>query len=152
VAGFLGMAVQEKGSLRAAFDLEELGRRASDIRPLSYKVRTAFRQAEEARFDRQGPGWPPLADSTKERKARQGLDPRVMRAKQVLYRSLTSPRAALQVDRREQHEMEFGTQVPYAHFHQTGTGVPRRPLVELTVAQHQALTEAMAEYVSKGQT
>jgi len=129
-----------------------MGRRASDIRPLSFKVRTVFRQAEETRFDRMGPGWPPLAESTRERKARDGLDPRVMRAKGVLYRSLTSPRAALQVDRRDQHEMEFGTQVPYAKYHQTGTGVPRRPVVELSMAQHQALTEAMAEYVSKGQT
>src|SRR5215467_9736184 len=115
----LGFQVEVQGEDKAAADLEALGHRAADIRPLSYKVRTVFRKAEEERFDYSGPGWPPLAESTRDRKARQRLDPRMLRAKEALFRSLTSPRAAMQVDRRDRSEFEFGTTVPYAHFHDT---------------------------------
>jgi phage gpG-like protein len=147
----LGLDIEVKGEEKAAADLAALGVRAGDIRPLSYKVRTIFRKAEQERFDYSGPGWPPLADSTRERKARQGLDPRAMRAKETLYRSLTSPRASFQVDRRDRTEFEFGTTVPYAHFHETGRGVPARPLIDLTPRQQHDINDAIAAFIARNQ-
>jgi|tagenome__1003787_1003787.scaffolds.fasta_scaffold20364586_1 hypothetical protein len=147
----LGFVAEVLGAEAAAHDLEMVGVRARDVRGISYKVRTVFRKAEEARFDRQGPGWPDLAEATKQRKARQGLSPRTMRAKNVLYRSLTSPRAADQVDRREQTEMEFGTSVPYAHWHEQGKGVPQRKLIDLSQRERNAIDEAIGEFIASGQ-
>ena len=148
----LGFTISEKGAAKAAHDLELLGRRAQDVRPVSYKVRTVFRKAEQSRFVYQGPGWERLAEGTQLRKSREGLDPRILRAKNVLYRSLTSPSAAFQVDRRDAHEFEFGSDVPYAHFHQEGRGVPERILIDLTPAERRQMTKAMQAYIASGNT
>ncbi len=148
----LGFSITEKGADEAGSALEQLGRRAQDARPASYKVRTVFRKAERRRFDYSGPGWAPLEATTRERKSREQLDPRILRAKGALYRSLTSPTAAFQIDRRDRTEFEFGTDVPYARFHEQGRGVPQRKLIDLTPAEHRDLTSTIESYIAQGDT
>lgn len=144
--------IEQRGAGKAAVDLHRIGDRSSDIRRLSEKVRSIYRRSEAARFDSSGRGaWPPLAASTRARKAAQGLDPRILRASGMLYRSLTSPRAAEQIDVRERTEFRFGTAVPYAVFHDTGKGQPKRELIELTPAERQEIDELIARYISKGE-
>lgn len=148
----LGFAVEVEGAEKATYDLEQLGVRARDIRPAARTVRRVFTRSEETRFSRQGPGWPPLADTTRERKRREHLDPRVLRAKQVLYRSLASPQAALQLDRHGRQEFEFGTEVPYARFHEVGRGVPKRKLIDLRPDERRQIDEAIGEFIAQEKT
>jgi phage gpG-like protein len=148
----LEMEVKQRGAGKAAVDVHRVGDRSSDIRRLSEKVRSVYRRSETARFDNRGRGaWPPLAASTRARKAAEGLDPRILHASDTLYRSLTSPRAAGQIDDRKPTEFRFGTTVPYAVFHDVGKGLPRRELIELTPSERREVEELIARYISKGE-
>ena len=143
--------IEVRGARKAAIDLHELGERGSDIRRVSEKVRAIYRKSNERRFGSNGLGaWPELADSTKDRKRRGGYDPRPMRRSGALERSLTSPRAAEQIDRRDKTEFRFGTTLGYAAYHDTGTGgEKRRELLELTAAERNEVSRLISEYVAK---
>jgi phage gpG-like protein len=142
-------AIEQRGAGVAAVHLARMGKRARDVRDASYKVRTVFRKAEESRFRSNGAGtWQGLADSTRQRKAAMGQDPRILRATGALYKSLTAPRASNQVDERKPDALRFGTSVPYAAFHDTGRGVPRRQLIDLTGAERRAIEDEIAKYVA----
>lgn len=145
--------IEVRGQRKAAIDLRQLGERSSDIRRVSEKVRSIYRKSNERRFDTSGSGtWPPLAADTKERKARAGLDPRPMRATGALYRSLTSPRASDQVDRRDPTEFRFGTTLPYARFHDLGTGgEKKRELIELTPAEQHQIRKIVSAYIARAE-
>ena len=145
------MVVEATGAARAQRDLEAMGRRAQDVKPLDQVIRGIFLKAEEARFQgtEQRPRWKPLADSTRERKAREGQDPRTLRATQVLHRSLTEPGAAMQVDEPTTGSFRFGTKVPYAFYHDTGTGVPKRKLVGLSKVRRTEVNDHIADFIAK---
>jgi len=148
----VGVDVEVRGEKKAAADLAAIGERADDIRDASYKVRTVYRKAEGRLFDVYGPGWPPLAESTRERKARAGVDSRLMRATGALFRAMTSPRASGQIDVRKPHELRFGTDLPYAIFHHVGKGVPKRLLIDLTPAERRQMTDELGDYIRKAET
>jgi phage gpG-like protein len=148
--GLLGFVAEAIGVGKAAYDLEQMGKRAENVRPLDAVIRKVFLESERERFDgmNQRPKWPPLAQSTVERKARQGLDPRPLRATGLLRASLTEPGAPGQVDQPTPGSFRFGTKVPYAFYHDTGTGVPKRKLVGLTVKQRGTIKEVVGEYIA----
>lgn len=89
----------------------------------------------QRQFDSEGQygslGWQPNAASTSARKARLGLDSRVMHATLELRNSLTTGAAQGHVFVPMPHEMTWGTTVEYGIFHQQGNGVPKRPVVQL---------------------
>jgi phage gpG-like protein len=148
-----GPIIEQHGAGKAALDLEQLGRRArTATRDTASTVGAIFRQSEQRRFDAGGPGWPPLAEATREKKQQQGLDPRILRATEVLFRSLTEPQAAMQIDEHAPDQMRFGTTVPYARFHDTGQGVPERTLIELRPSERRQITEALETYIARGET
>lgn len=139
--------IEVRGATAAAVDLKRLGDRGSDIRRVSEKVRAVYRRSNEQRFGSGGAGsWPPLAPATKEKKAREGLDPRPLRETGALYRSLTSPRVAGQIDERDPTEFRFGTTLPYAYV-QTKT----RDLIELTASDRKQVTDLISGYISRAQ-
>lgn len=144
--------IKQHGTAKAVSDLAKLGERGSDIRRVSEKVRSVYRKAEERTFDQSGPGWPPLADTTRDRKLREGLDPRPLRATGALYRALTAARAAGQIDIREPTEFRFGTTLPYARFHDSGEGVPQRKPIQLTVAERRQIEQLISAFIAREQT
>ena len=144
------IVIKEEGSDKAALHLHELGLRASDARKAAPAIKRVFSKAERRRFDAQGPGWPPLADSTRERKAAQGLPDKTMQATKALYRSLASERGGNQIDQRRPTEFEFGTSLPYAIYHETGKGVPVRELIDLTPAERAEIDKVLERYIARG--
>jgi phage gpG-like protein len=140
--------VEQRGAGKAALDLKALGVRARDVRRVRREVRDVFEASEQRRFAG-GAGWPPLADSTRERKAAQGLDPRILRATNALYRSLTSS-AAGSLDEAERDAFQFGSTLYYAGFHDTGKGVPKRDLIELRPSERNEVTRILGDYIIKG--
>jgi hypothetical protein len=145
--------LEVRGARKAAVDLAELGERGSDIRRVSEKVRSIYRRSNERRFASNGLGsWPPLADSTVERKLRGGYDPRPMRRTGDLERALTAPRASDQIDRRDRTEFRFGTTLPYAGYHDSGTGgEKKRELVELTASERNQISDLISAYVARAE-
>lgn len=141
------------GATQARDRLRDVGERGGDVRKASSAVRTAYREAQEARYASAGHGsWPPLKAETVESKRRQGLDTRLMRASGALYKSLTAARANAQVDERHKDSLVFGTNLPYAQYHDQGKGVPRRALMEFTAAERKAMADALGQFVAKGRS
>jgi phage gpG-like protein len=111
---------------------------AEDMRPAFNDIHTDFLDVERRQFEGQGIGpsgkWAPLADSTKEAKARAGLDPRILIATERLFKSLTDESDADHVYFTTADSMRIGSAVGYGKFHQSREArsrLPRRPPVDL---------------------
>jgi hypothetical protein len=138
------------GQNKAANVLNSIGGRGADARPAWPAIFTLFTGYEKERFDALGPGWPPLAEATKESKARKGHDPRLMRATGALEKSLVADRARGGIRKKSRYQLTFGSKVFYARFHQTGRGTPKRVLVEVTPELSRDVTHALERFVVKG--
>jgi hypothetical protein len=83
---------------------------------------------EEAWFASHGEGvWPPLAQSTLDRKRARGYSEEPLRTDDrqgSLYNTLIDPQLAADIN---PGFLVWSTGVPYAHFHQDGGTVPGRP-------------------------
>jgi phage gpG-like protein len=78
-----------------------------------------------------GTPWAPLATSTlrKSRRARSGI----LNLTGALLGSLTDPGAPGHVEQTDSGQLLFGSTLPYAGFHQTGTRrMPARPIIVLS--------------------
>jgi phage gpG-like protein len=145
------LGIEATGDRLAAERLLQVGERAADVRPVRPLLDPIFRRDEEARFAVDGPGWPPLKAATVALKQAQGWDARILRRTGELEKALTSPGAGVEVgmtSRRD--ELVFGTDVPYARFHQYGQGVPRRPVIDLRPATVEEMSEVVQGYVVEG--
>lgn len=146
----LEVGLKERGADVAARNLEAMGDRARDVRPAKRAVHDVFRKAQQRHYATRGDGeWPALKQSTREAKARKGLDPRVMHASNALYNSLVSASGAGAVNEARMDELEFGTSVPYAVFHKEGRGVPKRDPIGLTARDREAITDTLSRYIAK---
>lgn len=146
-----GVEFQVRGDKKAAVDLRKVGERGSDIRRVSEKVRRVYRDSNERRFGGYG-HWPANAPATLEKKTRLGQDMRVERATGALYRSLTSARAAGQVDVRNPQEFRFGTDLPYARYQQGTRHQPARDLIELSPAERKKVSDLISAYIARSET
>jgi len=144
------MNVEVRGEAKAVRDLLALGERARQLRPVANGLRRIVEDSNQRRFSSRGAGsWAPLADTTQERKAAQGKDPRVLRDTQDLYHSLTSGlEVVLGLD-----ELRFRSSVPYARYHQYGTvNMPRRKLMELRPGERRQVTRVLSDWIGEGRT
>jgi phage gpG-like protein len=111
--------------------------KAPDMRLIAPRIREYFVSVERSQFDSEGRtgsgGWAPLKPRTVASKAARGLDPRILRATERLRKSLTNKTSSDQQFEYDSDSMSFGTRVPYARYHQTGTRrMPARKPVELS--------------------
>jgi phage gpG-like protein len=144
------VAVEVHGADKAVADLEAMAARAGDALPLWRELDLLFHEDEAARFEREGiPRWRKLAEATLEQKAKLGQPPEILRATGELMRSLTE--GATGVEHSLPTRLVFGTDVPYARFHQYGTvKMPRRKAIGLTVATRKRMVGLLNEYIVMG--
>ena len=129
--------------------LLSLGARANNPAPVLEAIAQMMRDRTEERFDAEGPGWTPLAESTKRRKAAEGLDPRILHATLALRRSLTEDDAGGYTVILN-NALIFGTSVPYARFHQKGEGLPQRKVLDFDETDERAWSKAIQRWVVEG--
>lgn len=108
----------------------------------------ALRSATEKQFDTEGGygsgGWAPLAPSTIEQKARQGLNPKILQATDRLLKSLISKFSPDHVERLSEDSLTFGSMVDYGVYHATGTRrMPKRSPVAISAADKVKLVKEM---------
>lgn len=100
-------------------ELLAMSGRVQDASPAMDAVIEGLYESARQQFDSQGSyggkPWPDDADTTVERKAREGLDPRVLHATLDLRRSLTEP-GGDNVAIASRDGVVFDTSVPYARF------------------------------------
>jgi phage gpG-like protein len=146
------------GDKQVARELLRLGDRAADARPAWNAIIDRLLLLEREQFDSEGGrasgGWKPLAPSTVADKARRDLDPRILHATGRLRDSLTRRTGGDAVRESHPNEMRFGTDVPYARYHQQGTGrMPRRREIELTETdRHQMFVQVLQRFLVTGET
>jgi phage gpG-like protein len=148
------LSITTHGDAKAAKTIADTGKRANNVKPGASKIRTAYREAEQEIFQRNGGAvaWEKLKDSTRAAKRRRGQDHGTLRATNALYKSLTAANAANQVDDRQAHELRFGTTLPYAGFHESGRGQAKRPTQAFTASQQRRINDAIEDFIATGDT
>jgi hypothetical protein len=142
-------AIDVKGLDKALRSITEMEPRARDILRVGGAVKSVYLTSNERHW--QSPSWPRLADSTIERKQRQGQDARPERKSGALYRSLTADRARGVIDERKPQSLRFGTKLFYARWQNSGTLFqPARDLIELSWIERQMITRIVGRYIAKG--
>lgn len=114
-----------------------------------------FREVEKERFDAEGFGdWPPLSPAYAARKLRLYGNKPILRATDALYQSLTIKGAPGNVSIVQPMSADFGTSIPYAVFHQTGTSrMPARPEILLREEDKRRLVRAVQRHlIATGQS
>ena len=98
-----------------------------------------FHATETRRFAEEGPGWQQLAPRTVAERARQGYggEHMILHRTGLLEGSLSSAGPG-SVQRVSPDELFVGTDVPYAHWHQTGGSKPGRPPQRVLVSLDEA--------------
>ena len=100
--------------------MTSIATRSADLFPAYRAIITDMRRITASNFAANGPGWPPLADSTVRTRVLHGSDPsKILRDTGVMFDSLmgSGPGA---VEVLTTWGFLWGTDVAYAHWHQTG--------------------------------
>jgi phage gpG-like protein len=101
-----------------------------------------------------GSVWRELKPATRARKARLGLDPRILRATGRLYDSLVLETHAEHINEVGPHEMRWGSTVPYGVYHQSTaprTKIPYRPPVKLPEQDKRAIVREIQRSIVGGE-
>jgi phage gpG-like protein len=151
VAG-LAIRFEQSGAAAVEHELLAFERRLAEPRPALAAVAERMRLLERERFDRQGPGWAPLAESTLASKSAAGLDPRILHATLALRKSLTE-HGGDNVEVITDQGLTFGSSVAYGAFHRSGTSVmPARDPMDFSVTNLRSFTLEIQRYAVHGET
>lgn len=143
--------IDVRGEKQASRAILRMGQRAGDTRPVLAVVARQIAEIEETRFDDEGPGWAPLAESTLAQKARQGLNSGILDATGRLRQSLSSIGAPDQLLIIHDGLLVFGTTVPYAGVHQRGSSrVPQRKVIDLQEGDKRLIVKTIQRWVIEG--
>lgn len=137
----LEFILRQTGAFRAA--LEDFG-------PLWDKLSDVMEKVEQDQFDSEGHGqWATLADSTLAEKQRLGFPEQILVRTGDLKDSLTDPGRAAS---KQPFSMTWGTDVPYAIYHQLGTEkMPERQVIPdpFPVEDRRKLEVAMVTWINE---
>jgi phage gpG-like protein len=149
------------GDEKVALDLEGVIDRAKDARPATKKVKAIFIESNRKTFESEGSHigapWAPLAEATKERKSREGLDPRPLRGKTGdLEASMTGGRGkrtgATKTGARAGSSVWYSvfTRGAKADAGSHNTGIPARKLAGVTRSEEGEILTTVATYIVHG--
>lgn len=132
MSGFVEIGISMPNARKLEFGLRKLDAVPIDYMYMWRGVASVIYWRTRAAFAQEGLGrkWKDLADSTKADRKRKGYSPEhpILERTGDLLRSLTSPGTADAILQITKAGLTIGSSVPYAKFHQTGTGkMPARP-------------------------
>jgi len=124
------------GDVQMARSLSRFGEGVKDMRPAFKQIMDAFFQIEKKQFESEGSygsgGWESLSPNYEAWKSRNFPGASILQRTRRMVQSLTGETSDT-VKVMNPKDFRVGTRVPYAGYHQTGTGrMPRRPVIELT--------------------
>ena len=129
--------------------------RALDAQPAFEAIGEFLIAETELQFETEGKhasgGWKPLKRATVAAKRRKGLRLQILQATGTLRATLTERGTPGMIFETTPTGLRFGSHVPYAEFHQTGTRtMPRRRPIELTEATRRTVVKMLQAYIVKG--
>lgn len=126
--------------------------RAVAAKPAFESIADTLRGYEKRLFDTQGMSggqrWDDIADSTRQRKAAAGLDPRVLHATLALRRSLTDKGDPEHEEIAADSFLLFGSKVSYASIHQRRR--KRRP-IQFGENQKKYILKKLQRFIATGE-
>jgi hypothetical protein len=130
------VSVEVFGDVVVKRELLRFSHPAENMRPAGEEFMDYMRGVEREQFATEGAagsgGWAPLKPATVAQKAKRRLDPRILRASEALFHSLTSKGDPNHIEEIGPDEWFFATRDKKARFHQTGTRrMPQRRVIEL---------------------
>lgn len=133
----------------------QLSRFGDDVKDFSSffrQVSERLQRASKELFDAQGRGWAPLSPAYAEWKAKHYPGKTILRRTDALYNSLAG-RGRGHVEEIHPLQMRWGTEIPYARFHQRGTSkMPQRRVIDLVEREKVQIMKDLQYYVVKGFT
>ncbi len=150
------------GEEKVLLDLEQMIARAKDARPATKKVKQIFIDSNKKTFESEGghigASWAPLAEATKERKSREGLDPRPLHGKTGdLGASLTGGKGkrtgATKTGARAGSKVWYAGMVGRGTKADAGshnTGIPARKLAGVTRSEEGEILTTVSDYIVHG--
>ena len=137
-------------------ELLRFGDRTVDVSPAFHVISDLMMDETKLQFATEGGhasgGWRPLKAATIKEKQRQGMRLQILQRTGALLDSLTVKGDANQVLEITPQTLTFGSRVPYADFHQTGTShMPRRPPLAFTEPAKRAVLKVIQEWIVKGE-
>lgn len=143
---------------RVSREILRTGERAENAQPafdaIGNRVLRITKLQYATRGTRGGTQWRKLKDTTKARKRRKGLDPRILRATLDLYRSVTNKGDPNMVYRVSDDSFTFGTKVGYLKYHQSKEPryvLPRRPIFAFTPGDKRDIVKDLQRWIITGQ-
>lgn len=153
------VATEVIGEKEVAADLRAISERARDARPAMRKVRSLLEAANRKQFETSGAylgeSWAQLAPGTLARKARKNQNLGILRATDVLYRSLTGGKGRRTGATRT--SARAGTSVWWAVFTRGtnnaghGASSPPRPIVGLSPRDQRKAVMVVEKWLTTGQ-
>jgi phage gpG-like protein len=125
-----------------------IGEHLSDLTPVWDNVQREFWKIEDTQFKSENAKgasgtWKPLTRPYAKRKAQRYGVKTILRASDRLYGSLTGQTGDT-VLIKDKMEFTIGTSLPYARYHQTGTGkMPKRPVIDFSEGQKRDLSKGI---------
>jgi hypothetical protein len=149
----LSVNVNVQGTENVRLMFAGVERRSRRIHPLAIALTQDFKRIMKLQFDTEGEylgaPWPNLAESTVIRKAREGLDDRILHATKVMRKEFTMGRGSYRII--GPGEMLLGSANIPAQFHQVGTSrMPQRMLFRFNQATQRRWTQASLSHIVFG--
>lgn len=138
-----------RGVDKARHRILGVGDRSADLRPAFHKVAGVWLTGERRQFATKK-GWPRLAESTRERKLRQGLPLRIMYETGQLERALTVRRAPGQSIRVTRTSISMGIKPNGKAFYGRFQGRYGRKVVVFTELAQRQSTGILGDYIVHG--
>lgn len=147
------------GEEKVLLDLEKMIGRAKDARPATKKVKAIFIESNQKTFESEGSHigapWAPPAEATKERKSREGLDPRPLHGKTGdLRASLTGGKGkrtgATKTGARAGSSVWYGVFTRGTKASERNTGTPARKIAGVTRTEQEKVLTTISTYVVHG--
>lgn len=143
--------IRATGELSAVAAIKRTKQKMNNIRPWYKKLARAIAAAQLLNFTTEGSlagGWAPLSPEYAAWRLVHAPGPIMVRTGHLML-SLTSEREL--VKSMTNRSMTLGSDVAYAHFHQTGTShMPQRKVLVLPESVMKAMLKDLAKYVVEG--
>lgn len=143
--GLVRFSIEVFGEKQVDRTLTRFADKAGNARPLFASLAHDIEEIERAQFageGRRAHPWAWLQPGTVARKS----EPRILFETGALEASLTGGRGRIRDIKRD--ELRFGTSVPYAGYHQSGTRhMPARPVIDFTEADKRAMIRKIQRFI-----
>jgi len=150
----IALDVQIQGDERVKLMFNGVVRRGYRMRQFGGFLAQDFREIMRRQFDSGGrylgAPWTGLADSTIERKEREGADSRILHEFRFMRKSFTQGRGGYRYESRGYFKL--GSDIPYVGYHQTGTSrMPQRIVFQFTPWLSRRWRVALGRYLVEGE-